>query len=167
MRNLPAGQGRNVSWADVQNRSRVCILGDSVRKQLFQDRKDALGSRIQINGYNYTIVGLMDEKNQNSSYDGWDNDKVLVPNVLVRSDCPPDHRVAAEGRVQVVIYRPRSVEEWDLAQEQVRGVLGRIHGFDRRDEAALPMWDTVESAQVFEDTFTALGIFLSSVAFIT
>jgi putative ABC transport system permease protein len=167
MRNLPAAQGRNVSWTDVNSRSRVCILGDSVRKQLFQGRRDALGGRIQINGYNYTVVGLMDEKNQNSSYDGWDNDKVLVPNTLVRSDCPPDHRVAAEGRVQVVIYRPRSILEWDLAQEQVRGVLGRIHDFDPRDEAALPMWDTVESAQVFEDTFTALGIFLSSVAFIT
>ena len=167
LRNLPVSRGRNITWNDVRNRSRVCILGDSVRKQLFENHRDAIGSAVQISGYRYMVVGVMPEKNQNSSYDGWDNDKVVIPSPLVRSDCPQNPGIASEGRVQTIIYRPRSIEEWKLAQEQVRRTLGRMHGFDPRDEAAAPMWDTIETAALFDDTFRALGVFLGSVAIIT
>ena len=97
LRNLPAALGRHISWSDVQHNSRVCVLGESVRKQLFEGRKDAIGNKVRINGYVYTVVGLMSEKNQNSSYDGWDNDKILVPVDLVRTDCPPNRRVAPKA----------------------------------------------------------------------
>jgi len=167
MRNLAVGTGRNITWNDVENRSRVCVLGDSVRKQLFEDRSDIIGSAVRIAGYRYVVVGLMPEKNQNSSYDGWDNDKVVIPAPLLRSDCPPSPGVASEGRVNTIVYRPRSVDSWRLAQHQVRSTLARIHGFDPLDEAAVPMWDTIETAKLFEGTFGALGIFLGSVALIT
>ncbi len=167
MRNLPVGRGRAITWNDVNSRSRVCVLGDSVRKQLFENHRDLIGDTISISGYRYTVVGLMSEKNQNSHYDGFDNDKVVIPSPLIRSDCPPNPGVAREGRVSAIIYRPRSVDEWKLAQEQVRRTLGRIHGFDPRDEGAAPMWDTIETAALFDDTFRALGIFLGSVAIIT
>ncbi|HXK61914.1 MAG TPA: ABC transporter permease, partial [Acidobacteriota bacterium] len=160
MRNLAVGTGRNITWNDVENRSRVCVLGDSVRKQLFEDRSDIIGSAVRIAGYRYVVVGLMPEKNQNSSYDGWDNDKVVIPAPLLRSDCPPSPGVASEGRVNTIVYRPRSVDSWRLAQHQVRSTLARIHGFDPLDEAAVPMWDTIETAKLFEGTFGALGIFL-------
>ncbi len=167
MRNLPVSGGRAINWSDLNNRSRVCVLGDSVRKQLFENRRDPIGNTVSICGYRYIVVGVMPEKNQNSNYDGFDNDKVVIPGPLVRSDCPPNPGVAKEGRVSAIIYRPRSVHEWRLAQEQVRRTLGRIHGFDPRDEAAAPMWDTIETAALFDDTFRALGVFLGSVAIIT
>jgi putative ABC transport system permease protein len=167
LRTLPAVVGRNVTWNDVKTRSRVCVLGDSVRKQLFEKRTDLVGQLVQINGYRYDVVGLMSEKNQNSSYDGWDNDKVLIPNSLLRSDCPPFRGVAVQGRVQTIIYRPRSVAQWTLAQRQVRQALGRVHGFDPNDQAAAPMWDTIETAEIFDDVFASLEWFLGAVAFIT
>jgi len=167
LRNLAVGKGRTIAWNDVESRSRVCVLGDSVRKQLFEDRDDVIGSTVQISGYRYLVVGLMTEKNQNSSYDGWDNDKIVIPAPLLRSDCPQNPGIASEGRVNTIIYRPRSVEEWKKAQQQVRRTLGRIHGFDALDEAAVPMWDTIETAALFDDTFRALGVFIGSVAFIT
>jgi len=167
LRTLPTGTGRNITWSDVKNRSRVCVLGESVRKQLFGDRKDIIGTQIQINGYKYTVVGLMPEKNQTSSYDGWDNDKVLIPIPLMLTDCPPRKETTTEGRVETIVYQPRSIEEWELAQQQVRQVLGRIHVFDPSDKAAIPMWDTIQTAALFDDTFSALGYFLGSVAIIT
>ncbi len=167
LRSLPADIGRNITWSDVENGLRVCVLGDSVRKQLFADGSDVVGQPVRINGYSYQVVGLMSEKNQNSSYDGWDNDKILVPVSSLRRDSPPFRGVAVEGRVQTIIYRPRSVAAWEQAQQQVRRTLGRIHRFDPRDKAALPMWDTIETASMFDDIFQSLGLFLGSVAFIT
>lgn len=167
IRNLPASSGRDINWSDVENRSRVCVLGDSVRKQLFPKNSDALGAKVRIRGYQYDVVGLMSEKNQNSSYDGWDNDKVLIPNTTLRADCPLTRPIAVEGRVQNIVYRPRSLDQWKPAQVQVRGTLARIHGFDSRDEAAVPMWDTIQTAAMFDDIFSSLRFFLGAVGLIT
>ncbi len=167
IRNLPAVSGRDVGWTDVNQKSRVCVLGDSVRKQLFEKQKDVLGRQLRLNGYSYTVIGLMAEKDQNSSYDGWDNEKILVPISSIRQDCPPFRGIVSEGRVQTVVYKPKSVAQWKEAQEQVRRVVGRRHDFDPRDEAALPMWDTIQTAAMFDDIFQSLGVFLASVALIT
>jgi putative ABC transport system permease protein len=167
IRNLPASSGRDINWSDVENRSRVCVLGDSVRKQLFPRNSDALGAKVRIRGYQYDVVGLMSEKNQNSSYDGWDNDKVLIPNTTLRADCPLSRPIAVEGRVQDIVYRPRSLDQWEETQVQVRGALARIHGFDPSDEAAVPMWDTIETAAMFDDIFSSLRFFLGAVGLIT
>jgi putative ABC transport system permease protein len=167
IRNLPASEGRDVNWGDVGNESRVCVLGDSVRKQLFKDRMDVVGSRVRINGFRYEVIGTMSEKDQNSSYDGWDNDKILIPSSSFKRDCPPYPGVVVEDRLDVIAYKPKSVELWKDAQQQVRRTLGRIHGFNPKDEAALPMWDTMQTAALFDDIFSSLGWFLGSVALVT
>lgn len=167
IRNLPAAVGRDIGRNDVENSNRVCVLGDSVRKQLFEDHHGALGKQIRINGFHYQVVGLMSEKDQNSSYDGWDNDKILIPTSSLRRDCPSDPAIVAENRVNVIVYQPESVEQWEEVQQQVRRTLGRIHGFDPRDEAALPMWDTVQSATLYDEIFGAINLFLGAVAIIT
>jgi putative ABC transport system permease protein len=167
IRNLPAALGRDIGRNDVENSRRVCVLGDSVRKQLFEDHHSALGKQIRINGFHYQVVGLMSEKDQNSSYDGWDNDKILIPTSSLRRDCPSDPGIVVENRVNVIVYQPESVEQWEEAQQQVRRTLGRIHGFDPRDEAALPMWDTIETATMYDDVTESINLFLGAVAVIT
>lgn len=166
LRSLPVARGRQIRQADVDERRRVCVLGDSVRKQLFEHR-EAIGRTVALSGYRYTVVGLMSEKNQNSSYDGWDNDKILIPQRSLLRDCPPRRADWRPGRVNAILYRPASVAEWEAAQRQVRAVLGRLHGFDPMDEAALPMWDTVESAELFDRVFNATELFLGLISLVT
>ena len=167
LRNLPASMGRHVSAADVRETRRVAVLGASVRKQLFADNPRPVGERIFLNDYPYEVIGLMSEKEQNSSYDGWDNDKILVPESSLKRDFPPNREVYAEGRVGGVLYRPVDTARWEEAQQQVRAALGRMHGFAKDDEGALRLFDSVESAQMFDSIFNAGEIFLAVVALIT
>ncbi|HPT26181.1 MAG TPA: ABC transporter permease, partial [Bryobacteraceae bacterium] len=95
LRNLPAGSGRNVSQQDNAQLRRVAVLGSAVRKQLFEGKPNPIGERIYLNNYPYEVVGLMDEKDQNSSYDGWDNDKILVPESALLHDMPPSREIYA------------------------------------------------------------------------
>ena len=167
VRNLGLAEGRHISSADEAGGRRVAVLGDAVRKQLFERRGNLLGETVHINGYPYLIVGLMAEKNQNSSYDGWDNDKVIIPSSSLRRDAPPDRFVYAEGRVNAIIYRPVSLEQWQTAQRQVKNVLGRIHGFDPADKKAVIVWDTVEEAELVGGAFDSMEIFLAAIALVT
>jgi putative ABC transport system permease protein len=167
LRNFPLAAGRAIDPADVQEGRRVCILGNSVKKQLFEGRADVLGRSVQIKGYPYQVVGLLSEKNQNSSYDGWDNDKILIPQTSLLRDCPPTVFWWREGRVDTLIYRPVSVRDWKAAQRQVRATLARIHDFDPLDEAATPMWDTLEAADLFDRAFDATEVFLAVISLVT
>jgi len=159
-------KGRTIDPADVQEGRRVCVIGHSVKKQLFEAR-EALGRRVTIKNYPYEIVGVLGEKNQNSSYDGWDNDKVLIPQTSLLRDCPPTAWWWREGRIDTLVYRPVSIQNWKAAQQQVRSTLARLHEFDPLDEAAVPMWDTLESADLFDRAFNATEIFLAVISLIT
>jgi putative ABC transport system permease protein len=167
LRNLPVEKGRHISDADVADTRRVAVLGASVRKQLFQKIPVPIGQTVYLNNYPYEVIGLMSDKDQNSSYDGWDNDKILVPQPSLLHDMPENREVYAEGRVNGIIYRPVSVGQWQEAQAQVKSALGRLHGFQADDEGALHVFDSIESAQMFDSIFNAGEIFLAVVALVT
>jgi putative ABC transport system permease protein len=167
LRNFPLGSGRHVSAEDQAGERRVCVLGDSVRKQLFESRAGVLGRRVTINGYPYTVIGLLSEKTQTSSYDGWDNDKILIPQSSLIRDCPPTDSDYRLGRLSPIVFRPASVKEWDKAVRDVRGVLARRHDFDPTDEGATPIWNMIKDAEVFDKAFDGTEIFLAVVAIIT
>jgi putative ABC transport system permease protein len=167
IRTLPIESGRDIGRKDVEVATRVCVLGSTVRNQLFQDRRDVLGEQVRINNYPYTVVGLLEEKDQNSSYDGWDNEKVIIPSSSLIRDCPANHGMAAEGRINVLIYKAKSESQWEEAQRQVRRTLGRIHRFNPDDEAALSFWDTVAESVLFDRMFESIGLFLAAIALVT
>lgn len=167
LRNLPVERGRAISVEDVTQVRRVAVLGSSVRKQLFEKRPKDLGETIYINNYPYQVIGVMPEKNQNSSYDGWDNDKVLIPEPALLRDIPPSREVYAENRIFGFLYRPVSVSRWEEAQSQVRHAIAGRHGFDPDDKGALRIFDSIESAQMFDSIFNAGEIFLAVIALVT
>ncbi len=167
IRTLPVSTGRNVRWNDVEESRRVCVLGDSVKDQLFEKRTKIIGENVRINGFHYRVIGLLSKKNQDSSYDGWDNDKILIPSTSLIRDCPANHGVAAEGRLNLIVYKAKSDDLWEEAQKQIRRTLGNIHGFDPDDETALSFWDTVENSSTFDGMFQSIGIFLGAIAILT
>jgi putative ABC transport system permease protein len=167
LRNLVLERGRHISAADVRENRRVAVLGASVRKQLFERRPNAIGQVIRINDYPYLVIGLMSEKNQNSTYDGWDNDKVVIPSTALLHDCPPSREAYAEDQVGAILYRPVSVKEWETAQHQVKRVLGRIYDFNPEDDGAVHIWDTIEGAKLFDTVFDSGEIFLAVIALVT
>lgn len=167
LRNLPVERGRTVSRADDLEGRRVAVLGSSVRKQLFEKNPSPLGERFYLNNYPYEVIGVMSEKDQNSSYDGWDNDKVLIPTASLLRDMPPNRQVYAEGRVDGFLYRPIDVARWEQAQAQVRAALGRLYRFAPTDKGALRVFDSIESAQMFDSIFNAGEIFLAVVSLVT
>ena len=167
IRTIPLAAGRHFHAADEREARRVCILGHNVRKQLFADRPNVLGATIQIGGLPFTVVGLMADKNQNSSYSGRDVEKILVPYRTMARDFPPKDAWRQAGYLSNLLYTAKSLPEWEEAQRQVRRILGRNHRFDPRDEGAVRMWDTVEGARMVDRIFASMTAFLGTIALVT
>jgi putative ABC transport system permease protein len=167
IRNTPIAEGRFLIESEQEEARRVCVLGSNVRKQLFGTRAEVLGNTIALNGIPYRIVGLMPEKNQNSSYNGLDADKIFIPYSSMVRDLPPKDPNFLPGHVNNVIYQPRSLTEWRAARDQVMRVVGRNHRFEPDDPGAVRVWDTVENAELIDGIFTTMKAFLGTIAFVT
>ena len=161
VRSVKAAEGRFYDWGDEQQARRVAFLGTNVKKQLFATRS-ALGETIFLNNLPFTVIGVMDAKDQNSSYDGWDVDKVFVPFSAMLRDFPADLPLTPTSLDHLLVV-PRSLEEHEACKGQARRALGRLHRFDPTDKEAAPIWDTVEGAKAFEKLMDAMKYFLGAV----
>ncbi len=167
IRNIPVSRGRFLSAQDDADAARVAILGDNVRKQLFGERPPQTGAAIALKGIPYRIIGYMPPKDQNSSYNGLDSDKIYVPYSAMVRDAPLADANFHPGIVSDIIYVPASLDKWKAAREQVMRVLSRNHRFDPADEGAVHVWDTVENATLVDDIFNSMTVFLGVIALVT
>lgn len=74
--NLTMLEGRSISIIDIENKSKVCILGSETATALF-NLSDPLGETIKINGEKFTVVGLL--KEQGTSMGNNIDNMVLIP----------------------------------------------------------------------------------------
>ena len=146
VRSITVERGRYCNWDDERQIRRVCVIGSEVNKQLFGyggegskkpgakvQTREALGETIYIAGIPYTIVGVMKEKDQDSSYDGQDVSKVFLPFSTIMQDFP-NRPPQVPTSVDRLIVTPKSFEQNEEAKTQVRRALAQIHGFDPKDK---------------------------------
>ncbi|MBI3664662.1 MAG: ABC transporter permease [Acidobacteria bacterium] len=165
IRSLTVAEGRFYNWEDQKEGRRVAFLGTDVKKQLFGSRA-ALGEIIMIRDVPYTVIGVMQQKEQNSSYDGWDVSKVFIPFSAVIRDFP-EKPPANPRQIDRLLVTPKSLEEHEACKGQVRRALGRLHNFDPRDKEAAGIWDTVENAKNFRMIIDGMKYFLGGVGVVT
>jgi putative ABC transport system permease protein len=165
IRTIPVGEGRFYNWADVAEARRVAVLGSDAKKQLFGSRP-ALGETVYLGEIPYTVIGVMQEKEQDSSYDGRDITKIFAPFTAVLRDFPnqPPLKPTSLDRLLVT---PRSLELHEACKAQVRRTLARLHHFDPNDEEAAGIWDTVENAKAFRQMTDGMKYFLGAIGLIS
>jgi putative ABC transport system permease protein len=161
IRSVRVGEGRFYSGDDQVQGRRVAFLGTNIKKQLFASRP-AVGETIHINGIPFTVIGVMEAKDQNSSYDGWDVDKVFIPFSAIMRDFP-EKPPSTPHNIDHLLVTPKSYAEHETCKYQIRRALGRIHGFDPQDKEAAPIWDTVENAKAFYVLIDSMKYFLGAV----
>jgi len=166
-RSLILGEGRLITDEDEAESRRVVILGDAARQQLFSGQP-AVGASLLIKSVPYTVVGVLKKKNQNSNYNGPDNDYLYAPYSAVARDFPPpEKKGVVRGYLDDIVFEVADAEHHDEAVMQVRRTLGRVHHFDGTDKDALFVWDTMEGAKLVENIFNVVTIFFACVAIVT
>jgi putative ABC transport system permease protein len=179
IRTIEVEYGRLFSWTDEEQAARVAIIGNDMAQQLFGKRY-ILGETLTLNGLSFTVVGKIQKKDQDSNYNGPDNNKIFVPFATMMRDLPHAGTIPGEISDIVVAPKPFVVDglpdvldhrtgriddiQWPLERD-VRAVLARHHGFDPEDREAISMWDTSLETLMFgrmidrmKDFFTVVGL---------
>jgi putative ABC transport system permease protein len=159
MRNLiPAAGGRFLDPLDEAKQRRVVFIGDKLAKDIFGSTPP-VGKNMLLNSSPFLVVGVLKEKDQDSSYSGRDNEKMFIPSSTYRG-------LTGEKYVNNFVFQP--------VGSDVKGVISRLSGalgkrlrFDAKDKEALSMWDTTEQFQFFDIFMLAFNGFLGLVGVLT
>ena len=165
IRSLTVGSGRFYDWDDQNEGRRVAFLGSDAAKQLFP-QGDAVNQSVYLNDIPYTVIGVMAKKKQDSSYDGWDVNKIFIPFTAMRRDFP-DKPPGTPFTFDQLLVTPRSVQQHEACKGEIRKALAQMHRFDPTDKEACPIWDTIQEAKAFETMTTGMKYFLGAVGIVT
>lgn len=67
--------GRELTYIDVAKHQKVCVIGTYIAKEIFGG--DALGKTIKLNGVPYSVVGILEEKDD--STESSNDDCIFLP----------------------------------------------------------------------------------------
>jgi len=165
IRSIPVGEGRFLTWDDEKQARRVAFLGSDAKKQLFASRP-AVGETIRVGDFPYTVIGVMEHKEQDSSYDGQDIQKVFVPFATVIKEFPNRPPWPADS-VDRLLVQPWDLERHDACERELRRGLAALHGYDPADTEAAAIWDTAEETKAFRKMTDGMKNFLGAVGIAT
>jgi len=110
--------GRFLIDADVRHAARVVVLGFDVADALFPHR-DPIGRRIQIDGIDYNVVGVLEKK---GSFLGGSNDNLFIIPVTAFDEQFPQVRDGGKDTLHIATV-PKNSEDVDKLIEQETGIL--------------------------------------------
>jgi putative ABC transport system permease protein len=160
MRNLvPAAGGRCIDPIDVTQQRRVVFLGDKLAKSVFGDAP-AVGKTILVNQSPFLIVGVLQAKAQDSSYNGRDADMMWIPSSTFRA-------LTGAKYVDNFVFQATVPGETKRVLEELRTALGKRLRFDSKDKEALGTWNTTEQFDFFDVFMLSFNAFLGVVGLLT
>ena len=153
MRNTIAARGRFLNGPDLEERRRVCMIGDVLASDLFSGG-DPLGRQILIEGVPFTVVGVMAKKLQSSNYNGNRDERcAFIPWTTFSA-------LYGQKYVSNIIFRPLEPARSQAVLGDIKRHFAKLIGFDPADTDAIADWDTVENERMFSTFFVAFNVFL-------
>ncbi|HUD64569.1 MAG TPA: ABC transporter permease [Candidatus Sulfotelmatobacter sp.] len=168
-RSLKVSEGRLITDDDEREGRRVLVLGSKAYRQLFPGQP-AMGATVLVKSMPYSVIGILQEKKQNSNYSGPDNDYLFAPYSSISRDFPPPEKPGAgitRGYLDDIVFEVADPEDHEAAVLQVRRTIGRVRHFDALDKDALFIWDTMDGAKQLAKIFGVVTIFFGCVAIVT
>jgi putative ABC transport system permease protein len=108
------------SWytkADEKNHSRVLVVGPTVVSELFSGA-DPVGDTVQVNGTNFTVIGVTNSKGSNGTTN---LDDVAVAPLTATQDT-----LTGYGAISQIVVQAKSREQLSAAQTEVTGILNQL-----------------------------------------
>jgi putative ABC transport system permease protein len=152
---LTPDQGRFFNGAEDDQRAHVCVLGSDAKTKLFSGAW-AVGESIRINGEDFTVVGVLEPKMQESNDNI--NDTVYIP-FNTMADLKDTHYIDGVW----IGYQG----DYEKIEATIRNTLAAAHHFRPTDKDAVHIANLRSQLHQFEILSMALQILLSMVGALT
>ncbi len=154
IRNLEVDQGRFLGSEDLDSWAKVCVIGKTVRDELFGDAYP-VGRDMKVGPERFTVIGVLKEKGRV----GWEDfdDQIFIPLTTA------EKRFTGDDQLQTIFLQAKSSELASVAAEEVEALLttrhNRVVDFRVRSQE--------EFRQTIEETASTFKLMLAGIAAIS
>jgi putative ABC transport system permease protein len=155
-RSLRLAAGRQFTAGELRSGKAICILGATVRKELFGGQ-DPLGERVRLKKLSCEVIGLLEAKGQSAMGSDQD-DLVLMPLRTVQ------RRVSGNQEVRVIYLSVREGRSMEQAKADVERLLRERRHISAAEDDNFSVRDMREIASMLAGTTQVLTALLGAVA---
>lgn len=161
MRNvIPDSSGsRFINDMDMKDKRRVIFIGNLLATDLF-GTTTAVGEQVLVNGLPFTVIGVMQNKEQNSSYGGRDTRIAYIPATTFTS-------MFSSRNMNNFVLQAKPTVLMKEALDEVYEILGARYRFDPTDKEAVSIWDVSQGVTFVKNFFFAFQMFLVGIGIAT
>ncbi|MCY2979810.1 MAG: ABC transporter permease [Planctomycetota bacterium] len=143
---------------DINNSNKVCVLGDTVVKKLFQTA-NPIGQSVRIKNIPFEIVGVLASKGADIVGNDQD-DVVLMPYTTVRKRL----QGSSFDNVDVAMISARSSELMGQAEQEIKALMMDRHRISLGQQPDFEVRNTTEIAGAFSIVTGTMTAMLASIA---
>lgn len=151
--------GRVFSPAELQGGKAVCVIGETIRKELFGDQS-AVDSSIRLGNFSCQIIGVLETKG--ASMFGMDQDDLIVVPLGMF-----ERRISGNRDVSVIMVSATSASMIENVKSSVIALLQERRRIHPGDENDFNVHDMREVVQTLSSTTQMLTVLLGAVAAIS
>ena len=161
-----AAIGSFLTDTDVEERSRVVVIGSDVFGKLFEPNEDPLDQTVRVNNILFRVIGVMEERGAGVGGANLD-EMVFIPLTTVQDRLFRRRTVSGEYQVNLIYASVVSEDRMDAAQQQITELLRERHNISFRGEDDFVIINQSDLISIFGDILSAMTVFLSAIAFIS
>ena len=188
IRNWAVMAGRQMTEEDERNASRVCLLGQTVLRNLFGEYENPIGATIFIKNVPVEVIGVLDAKGQ-SGYGQDQDDTILIPfttaeRKVLGVSTPTQSQTASNsiylpppnpfgiqrkltGYVNIIFVQASSTSAVPTALQQVTRTLEQRHHIQPGQTDDFGVRNISDITQAAESSSRIMALLLASVASIS
>jgi putative ABC transport system permease protein len=143
--------GRFLNPLDMENYSKVMVIGDVVRKDLFKNGLNPLGKYVKVGNIPFKVIGVFKDAGGNGEMR-----KVYIPVTTAQ-------RVFNGGnRLDQIMFTVgnASLEQTKEIEKKLRTEFAKVHHFDPTDRRAIRISNTLDEYQKVMNLFLGIRIFI-------
>lgn len=156
VRDWPLASGRNFSESELRAGASVCLLGETVRQELFGDQ-DPIGSSIRLQKLSCQVIGVLTSKGQ-SGFGQNQDDLVVVPLRMLQ------RRMAGNSDVNAILVSARDGVATEKVQADIERLLRERRRLRDGADNDFNVRDLKEITSAFTNSSRVLTALLGAVA---
>ncbi len=154
--NWTVRNGRVFSDAELRAGAAVCLIGETVRRELF-GTADAVGGQLRLKAFSCEVVGVLASKGQ-GAFGNDQDDMVLVPLRTLQ------RRVTGNTRVNTLLVSMKDGSDPERVKASLTQLLRELRKLSDSDEDNFNVLDTKQLADTLSGTTKVLTTLLGAVA---
>ena len=148
--------GRFVNQIDIKKRRKVVTIGKPVKEALFKNGENPIGEYIKVNNVPFQVVGVFVDKVER------DETRIYIPISTAQMITGGGNRIH-----NLTITSNLSAKESEELEKTIRTEMAERHRFDKDDDQAMWMWNTLKEFKKFTNMFMGIQIFVTIIGIFT